>query len=273
MRTIENSETMLNRILSDVKVSVEAGLTTRNDLLRVELEQNKLQSGKLKAENGLQILKTAFAQYIGLKTDVFDIDSPSLTLPTGEGIVPPPVEGVRGRLEYKLLDKSVEAARLQHDMEVGKHLPSVAIGAGYEWVKTDAGRNTAMNKNVGMALATVSIPISDWWGGSHAIKRKKLEYQTAQNTRQEKADLLSLQMKQISNELNEAYQQILLAKKSITSAEENLKISQDNFNAGVTILSDLLDAQNLLQQSNDQYTEAVTAYYLKRTEYKQVTGR
>jgi outer membrane protein TolC len=37
MKTIENSETMLNRILSDVKVSVDAGLTTRNDLLRVEL--------------------------------------------------------------------------------------------------------------------------------------------------------------------------------------------------------------------------------------------
>jgi outer membrane protein TolC len=136
----------------------------------------------------------------------------------------------------------------------------------------DAGRNTAMNKNVGIALATVTIPISDWWGGSHAIKRKKLEYQTAQNTRQENADLLSLQMKQIGNELNEAYQQVLLAKKSIASAEENLKISQDNFNAGVTILSDLLDAQNLLQQSNDQYTEAVKGYYLKFAEYKQVNA-
>jgi outer membrane protein TolC len=268
MKTIENSETMLNRILSDVKVSVDAGLTTRNDLLRVELEQNKLQSGKLKAENGLQILKTAFAQHIGLETVTFDIETPEFVIPAFAGMM----GEVENRPEYKLLDKSVEAARLQRDMEVGKYLPTVAIGAGYDWVKMDARRNTVMNKNVGFALATVVIPISDWWGGSHAIKRKKLEYQTAQNTRQEKADLLRLQMQQINNELNEAYQQILLAQKSITSAEENLHISQDNYNAGVTILSDLLDAQNLLQQSNDQYTEAVTECYLKMAEYKQVNS-
>jgi outer membrane protein TolC len=277
MRTIENSETMLNRILSDVKVSVDAGLTTRNDLLRVELEQNKLQSGKLKAENGLQILKMAFAQHIGLETDRFDIAEPNLlSLAASNLLGLEDLTGLTGevenRPEYKLLDKSVEAARLQRDMEIGKYLPMVAIGAGYDWVKTDAGRNTAMNKNVGFALAAVSIPISDWWGGSHAVKRKKLEYQTAQNTRQEKADLLRLQMQQIGNELNEAYQQILLAKKSIASAEENLHISQDNYHAGVTILSDLLDAQNLLQQSHDQYTEAVVGYYLKMAEYKQVNS-
>jgi outer membrane protein TolC len=254
--------------LSDVKVSVDAGLTTRNDLLRVELEQNKLQSGKLKIENGRQILKMAFAQHIGLKTDMFDIETPKFDIS-----IFAEMEGeVENRPEYKLLDKSVEAARLQRDMEIGKRLPTVAIGAGYDWVKMDAGRNTSMNKNVGFALVAVSIPISDWWGGSHAIKQKKIEYQAAQNTRQEKADLLRIQMQQIGNELNEAYQQILLAQKSIVSAEENLRISQDNFNAGIMILSDLLDAQNLLQQSHDQYTEAVTEYYLKMAEYKQVNS-
>jgi outer membrane protein TolC len=270
MKTIENSETLLNRILSDVKISVDAGLTTRNDLLRVELEQNKLQSGKLKAENGLQILKTAFAQHIGLENDMFDIETPEFAIPAFKGMMGGEVEN---RPEYKLLDKSVEAARLQHDMEVGKYLPTVAIGAGYNWVKMDLGLQAEQKMNMGLLFATVSIPISDWWGGSHAIKRKKLEYQTAQNTRQEKVDLLRLQMQQVGNELNEAYQQIVLAKKSIVSAEENLKISQDNYNAGIVTLSDLLEAQNLLQQSRDQYTEASTAYFVKLAEWKQINER
>jgi outer membrane protein TolC len=268
MKTIENAETMLNRILSDVKVMVEAGLTTRNDFLRVELEQNKLASGKMKAENGLQILKMALAQHIGLENDAFDISAPNLenfqNFPSLQG-------NVENRPEYQLLEKSVEVAHLQHKMEIGKNLPTVAIGAGYNWVKMDLGMQTKQNKNMGLAFATVSIPITDWWGGSHAIKRKKLEVMKAENTINEKSDLLRLQMQQISNELSEASQQILLAKKSISSAEENLKISWDNFNAGVTILSDLLDAQNLLQQSRDQYTEAATAYFVKLAEYRQVT--
>jgi outer membrane protein TolC len=269
-KTIENSETLLNRISSDVKVAVEAGLTTRNDLLRVELEQNRLASGKLKVENGLQILKQAFAQHIGLENDAFDIQQPEMETP------PSPVgEGsgdIQHRPEYQLLEKSVDVARLQHKMEIGKHLPTVAIGAGYNWVKMDLSRQTEQTKNFGLALVTVSVPISDWWSGTHAAKRKKLEWQQAENTKREKSDLLQLQMQQTDNELNEAYQQILLAQKSISSAEENLRISHDNFNAGLITLSDLLEAQNLLQQSRDQYTEATAGYFIKLAEHKSLNG-
>jgi outer membrane protein TolC len=271
MKTIENSETLLNRISSDVKVAVEAGLTTRNDLLRVELEQNRLASGKLKAENGLQILKKAFAQHISLENDAFDIETPDfseIALPASGTDYSP-----QHRPEYQLLEKSVDAARLQYKMEIGKLLPSVAVGAGYNWMKMDLRLQTEQTKNFGLALATVSVPISDWWGGSHAIKKKHLEVQQAENTRREKSDLLQLQMQQIDNELNEAYQQIALARKSISSAEENLKISRDNFNAGIITLSDLLEAQNLLQQSRDQYTEATGEYFVKLAEYGNVTGR
>jgi outer membrane protein TolC len=270
MKTIALSETMLARILLDVKIAVEAGVTTRNDLLRIELEQNRIESDKLKAENGMQTLKLTFAQHIGLETDAFDIETPAgmdnIDMPVGANNYSP-----QHRLEYKLLDKSVDAARLQRNMETGKYLPTVAIGAGYNWMKMDMGMQTKSNKNFGMLFASVSIPLSDWWGGSHAIKRKKLELQQAENTRQEKCDLLSLQMRQVGNELDEAYRQTLIARKSISSAEENLKISRDNFNAGINILSDLLDAQNLLQQSRDQYTEAVTVYFVKLAEYRQMT--
>lgn len=266
MKTIANSEALLGRILSDVQAATEAGLTTRNDLLRVELEQNRLASNKLKAENGLQMLKKAFAQHIGLENNAFDIRQPdvepSLSL---AGECP---GGVEHRPEYQLLEKSADAARMQLRMETGKRLPAIAIGAGYNWVKMDVSRQTEQTKGFGVALVAVSMPISDWWGGSYAIRRKKLEWQQAENTKREKADLLQLQMQQTGNELNEAYQQILLAKKSISAAEENLRISHDNFNAGLITLSELLEAQNLVQQANDQYAEATAGYFVKLAEYK-----
>jgi outer membrane protein TolC len=57
------------------------------------------------------------------------------------------------------------------------------------------------------------------------------------------------------------------------AAEENLKINRDHFNAGIITLSDLPEAQNLLQQSRDQYTEATGAYFVKRTEFRNVMER
>ena len=127
-----------------------------------------------------------------------------------------------------------------------------------------------MKNNRGIVFANVSIPITDWWSGSHATKRKTLELQQAENTRTENAELLLQQMQSIQNSLQEAYQQVLLAKKSIYSAEQNLKVSADNYNAGITTLSNLLEAQNLLQQSRDQYTEAATDYFVRLAEWKQV---
>ena len=269
MKTIEDSETLLARILSDVNVAVSAGLTTRNDLLRVELEQNKLQSGKLKLENGLMMLKMALGQKIGVPAGSFDIQQPEFGEITPALFISDDAT-LRNRSEYQLLEKSVEIARLQRDMEVGKNLPAIAVGAGYNYMKFDMDREDGMKNNFGMVFANVSIPITDWWGGSHAIKRKKLELLQAENTKDETAALLSQQMQNIQNALNEAYGQVLLAKKSILSAGENLKTSQDNYNAGVTTLSDLLEAQNLLQQSRDQYTETATEYFTRLAEYRQV---
>ncbi|MDR1593127.1 MAG: TolC family protein, partial [Prevotellaceae bacterium] len=121
-------------------------------------------------------------------------------------------------------------------------------------------------------FATVSVPLSGWWGGSHAVKKKKIELQAAENTRRENAELLLVQMQSLYTGLSEAYQQVTLAQKSIVIAEENVRMSEDHYKAGISIMSDLLDAQNLLQQSRDQYVEAATAYCVKLAEYKQATG-
>jgi Outer membrane protein len=270
LKTIDNAVVMLDRIFSDVKVSVEAGLTTRNDQLRVELEQNKLASNKLKVENGLRILKTSFALHIGLEIGDYDIETPNIentSLPAKQDNK----ALLENRLEYRLLDKSVDIAKLEVKLETGKNMPSVAVGAGYQYMKFDINKSGEMKNDFGMVFAMVSVPITDWWGGSHAIKRKKLELKIAENTKQETSDLLLLQMQKTDNELDEAFQQVLIAKKSITASEENLRISNDNFSVGITTLSDLLEAQNLVQQSHDQYTEAAAIYFIKLAEHKQMS--
>jgi outer membrane protein TolC len=65
----------------------------------------------------------------------------------------------------------------------------------------------------------------------------------------------------------------LLAQESIAIAVENVRQNEDHYRTGVSILSDLLDAQNLLQQSRDQYMEAATGYFMKLSEYKKATRR
>ena len=89
-----------------------------------------------------------------------------------------------------------------------------------------------------MAFVTVSVPISDWWGGSHKLKEHKIKIEQAQNKLQETSELLTLQIEQAKNELNETYFQIKTAGISVDQSSENLKVVSDNYKAGVSTMKD-----------------------------------
>jgi len=124
-----------------------------------------------------------------------------------------------------------------------------------------------------MVFATVSVPITDWWGGSKAVKRQKIQVAIAQNDKFNAEELLLIQMQQLRNDVEEAAQQVQLADKAIISALENVRLNTDYYEAGTGLLTELLDAQSALQQARDQRTEAVTVFCVKLAKYKKATGQ
>ena len=95
----------------------------------------------------------------------------------------------------------------------------------------------------------------------------------ARNEREQNMQLLEVQTEQTWNELFEAYQQLLIAQKSVSMAEENLRLQSDYYEAGTATLSDLFGAQSMLQQSSDSFAEAYTDYRLKLSLYLKRSGR
>ena len=266
MKTLQAAEALLNDIYKDVDVAVRAGVALRNDLLQVQLRLNDVASQKLRLQNGLSLVKMLLAQYCGLRDTSFvlaiaQVDSVEAPLPVTADAA------LQGLAEYQLLGKQVEAAHLQQKMAVGKNLPSLAVGAGYNY------HNLLDNdRTFGMVFATVSVPISDWWGGSHAVKRRKIEQQKAQEQLEDNSELLKIRMQNAWNGVEEAYLQLQLAKQSIEQADENLRLHRNAYAAGTARMSDLLEAQLLCQQSCDKHTDAYANYQNKLLEYRQAIG-
>jgi len=271
-KTIAEAENLLNRAHADVKNAVDAGLVNRNDLLKIELKQNELEGGKLKLANGLRLSKMVLAQFVGVSSNGFEIDtSLSENLPAPVEVRADHQSSLYQRTEYQLLDKSIEANKMQVKMKTGENLPTVAIGAGWNYFSFDKGGFMPMKNDFGMVFGTVAVPISNWWGGSHAIKKQKLQVQIAENDKRNAEEMLLIQMQQLWNELEEAYAQMQLAERTIATALENVRLNDDYYHAGTGLLTDLLDAQNSLQQARDQYTEAATGYKMKLSKYRMAT--
>ena len=267
MKTVNTVEALLADIAKDVDVAVRAGVALRNDLLQVQLRQNDIESSKLKLNNGLSILRLLIAQYCGLRDTSFTVSLPQeetmAALPQLN-----PDEALLATPESQLLGKQVEAASLQKKIAVGENLPTVAVGAGYNY------HNLLDNdRSFGMIFATVSVPISDWWGGSHAIKRKKIEQQKAEEQLADNSELLKIRMQKARNDVEEARQQLAIAQRSVEQAEENLRLNRNFYQAGTTKMSDLLEAQMLYQQALDKKTDAFANCQNKLLEYRQSMGQ
>ncbi|MEZ5104487.1 MAG: efflux RND transporter permease subunit [Draconibacterium sp.] len=269
-KTLEEYMLLVDTLHEEVNDALEAGLITQNDLLKVELKQNELKMNHLKLGNGIELAKMAFCQYIGIEYDknISFIDSVGLIEPL-ELIYTDHQEALYNREEFKLLQKSTEAEKYMTKMQKGEYMPQVAVGAGalYLDIMDDDG------SAVGMAFGTVKIPISGWWEANHKMKERRIKEEQNRNMVKDNTEKLLLQMQQGRNSLNEAFEQVHLAEESIHQAKENLRVTQDSYSAGVVNISDLLDAQAQLQQSNDLYVDALTQFKIAKVSYLQITGR
>lgn len=277
LKTLDVVGRQIDTIRRDVSTAVDAGVAMQNDLLQVELERNRISANRLKVNNGLSVVKMLLAQAIELPADSFDI---AVSVP--EDLPDPNIYKVdhQAALQitptYRMLQKSVEASKLQRNMELGKRLPTIGIGAGYMYYDLPDQHSISVIENrrsMGMVFASIAIPLSDWWGGTHAIRQKNVQLKIAEESKRSNSELLLVQMQQLWNELVEAYDQAKISKESVAKATENARISTNCYHAGTVAVSDLLNAQSLLQQSRDQYTDDLTTYFIKRTRYLQATGR
>ena len=268
-KTLDSYRKLLDTLQRDVSVAHKAGLVQRNDLLKVELKRNEIDVSALRLSNGINLTQRALCQQIGI---VFD-SALMLLDPQSEPVLPQqfysdPETAVSNRSEIKILNQAVVAEELQKKMTLGSNLPTAVIGVtGFYF---DAMENASTNA---LAFATISIPISDWWGGVHKMKQNQIRVESARNKLAETSELLALQIEQANNELNEYYFQLGIAHKSVEQARENLKVTNDNYQAGISSMSDLLEAQSVYQHALDGQTESRCNYQVKKARYLEATGR
>lgn len=267
LQTLQQVEIMLDKIRSDVNVAVDAGVKNRNDLLQVELRHNEIKSAVINVENNIKVCKMLLAQYIGVDWENFDVQATvTADLLSPEYLFVNHAEHLDTTVEYQLLSKAVEASKLEMRLNKGQFLPTVALSGGYLY---NDFMGPSQNSFVGMV--NVSIPIS--WKASHSVRKYKYRYQNAVTEFDDGSEQLIIRMQKAQIDLSNAYQLALIARNSIEQSEENLRLNEQYYKAGTSSMSDLLEAQQLFQQSRDKYAEAYSKYEISKTEYLQAIGR
>ena len=124
-----------------------------------------------------------------------------------------------------------------------------------------------------LAFATIQIPISAFWSERRIYNWKKVEVEKAKDFRQDKRELISLQIQDAWDNLESTYRQTQIAKKSVERSEENLRINREHYLNGMKNMTELLDAQRQWQQALTSRNAANSEYLQAKTRYLILTGR
>jgi len=268
-KTLEALEQEVANIHQDAVNIYENGIVNKNDVLSVELVQDQLSALRIKTSNGCRLLRRAMAKYIGMAEEDIDIDTTFNT----EIIAPEELrmniyDAVNNRTETQLLDMWVEKSVLEKKIAKANMRPILLAGATANWSKF-----LAEGKTKGVGFISLQMPLSAFWSERHIYKWKQIEEQKAIDFRQDKRELITLQIQDAWDNLESAYRQTQIAAKSVIRAEENLRINREHYRGGLTNMSILLDAQRQKQQALTQQTIAISEYLQAKTRYLILTGR
>ncbi|MCM1310806.1 MAG: TolC family protein [Bacteroides sp.] len=262
---------LLDTLQYQVGVAVRTGIVTSNELLKVDLQRNDFAAKMVDLDNGIKLCRMVLSQYVGAPfTSPVDIDAavPDSVPPYPLDLRIDPAQALTETNNYKLLVEQLKAAKLEKRMEVGKNLPTVLGGAG--WYYHDV---LEQGHNYGALMLAINIPISGWWGGSHAIKRKDAAVKNAQIELEDLSEMIQINMQNKWDDLTAAHRKMEIASEAIVQSKENLRLNQAFYDAGTGTITDLLDAQTLNQQARDNYIAAYGCFRSAVAEYLSATGR
>lgn len=268
MQTLDTVDALLDTVLHDVTVAVNAGVAVPSDLTSVRIKKSELRSARSKLVSGLRLAKMNLLNSLGVKYNMYsavESEYPSLEEFEFTGSLenlPSPFEVYRDEQEVaatldenKLLDMQVKAKQLEKRMVVGEALPTVALGGMYGYSKTL--NNPRWN---GALYAMVKIPLTDWGKNSRKIERMELEVQKAQNSREYLGAQLVLQVRKLYVELESAYDQMLLQHEVVMLQTERFGQSRVAFASGSGTVNDLLQAQTALRSAQQDYIDSCLDY-------------
>ena len=269
--TLSSLLVMLDTLTYQMQVAVDAGVILKNDLLRVELQRNDFKSTMIDLDNGIALCSNLLGQYIGVglkPVKVTERVTPGDMPPFASDIWREPESAVTNTPDFHMLNSAVKAAELEKRMTVGSYLPTVGLGAG--WFYHDM---LDQSHNFGALFLVVEIPLTGWWGGSHAIKKKNLEIQNARIQLEDGQQMLEIAMRDAWDNLTASYRKMQNAEEGIAQSKENLRLNENYYRVGVSTITDLLEAQTLYKNACDQYIAAYSDYRVRHAEYLKATGQ
>lgn len=262
--------------LKMAKARYDLGAASLSDYLKAKVQLGNDSLTLITNENNVKLAEATLNSLLGL-----DVNTPL---------------EINARLEYSKLDIDVDQETrkaLEVHPQIDKarmglnqshssltlarsaNYPSISFFGDYSWSDIAFPKSSSEWKqfaswDIGIRL---SLSIFEGFLTTSQVRSAKAQVRlNKDNLEQNKRDL-ALAIKQADLLVKEAERKIQLTDDALTSAEEDLKLTQEKYNLGAASILDLLDANFSYKTAKNNQVQALYDYNLAVAQYEKATAR
>ncbi len=263
---------LLGELVTVVDNSYQTGMVNKNELLKVQVKFNEAALQLQQAETGLKLTQMSLNRLIGVDlytrleindsigNCVFDENK----LNNGQ---------VNNRKEMLLMQNQVEMAQQNSKAVRGDYLPIVGVSAGYNHAAVMFKEMDNIDKGGFIAMASIKIPLTTFGERKGKMSVAKADYNIRQLELQQAHEYLLLEMEQARLTYADAFTRVELSFEALEQADENRRISDDNYNLGMETIVNLLEAKTEWQKAYSNKIDAITDFKVKESNLLRVANK
>jgi outer membrane protein TolC len=250
---------------------LEAGLVSRVDVTRSQVQLQTEQQRLRSLEADLETQKLNLARIVGLPLGqrYKTADEYRFSAQVDFSLETAMQRAFEKRTDLQAAASGVKAAEYSLKAAHAERFPSLNVNANF-----GAAGVTPSHESTGVysVAGTLAVPIFE--GGrihgeieqsSAVLRQRKSEYEDVRGQ-------VDQDVRQAFIDMNSAADQVEVAKSNVELAHETLTQSQDRFVAGVTDTVELVQAQQAVAQADDDYITAVYEHNLAKVSLARAMG-
>ena len=254
----------------------EEEMIPKNDFLEAEVRYAQVKQDLIRAENGVEVAKaffnTVLRQNINEPVEVEDILEYQ---PESFSLEECLNAALQIRPEMKETSLNLERARRNVNLTMSSLYPTLSLVFNYQKMGDHAGLqgNPYEDSESWMVTPVFSWDIWEWGKKYYQISASRTHVSQAEEQKKQVGDVIALEVKDTYLNVIEAEKNIFVTKTAIDQAEENFRLNRERYSEQMATSTDVLDAQVLLTQAENNYYSALSDYHIAKARLERAAGK
>ena len=267
IESLEFSRKALEEHLKRVKDLIEAQKAAKVDRLRTEVRIANLEQELARQNNVLEIQARVLANLLGEKNTEGPVQAQgelNQEVVQSADLEANVSRALAQRPDYLAARASLEAQAKQVDAARAARWPTVSLQGSYggRWAAgpSEKPAGTDSFEDVGQVGMVMEVPIFQGGRIEAGIRREKAKLFSAREQLRKLELQIHLDVETATLNVGSSLERVRATEKAIEQAQESLRIEREKYDLGRGSITDVLDAQSALLDSQTNYYRALADY-------------